>query len=1211
MTKNKPADSGNRPAPKPAPLAEPEQVAPLFRRIDWLTFAITSALMWAVYFFTLAPQLTLQDSGELAVGSFYAGVPHPPGYPVWTIYTWLWTVLLPIGNIAWRVALAEATAGALSCGLLGFIVSRGSSMLVEGIEELKEMTGKWENATCLISGVVAGLLMGLNGYMWSQSVIVEVYVFGVLSFMIVLVCLLRWIHAPHQMRYAYWALFMFGVCFTNHQSLIVAAIGIEIAIAAASPKLGRDVLFGNGLIYLVYLLVLAVTGEHIFRNLGAKPGLLVIFHGVGVGSLAAGIWLTSKTKGFLTEWKHVIIMGALWLLGASFYFYMPLAGMTNPPMQWGYPRTVEGFLHALTRGQYEQPNPTNLLTEPGRFSSQMWMLFTNLTDEFTWVYAFLALVPFMFFRKMQRREKSWIIGLTAIYLCLGVLLMMLLNPPPDRASADLVKVFFAASHTIVAALIGYGLALTAAFMATHYRNFRFWAMGGSLVAMVLAICELVKDTGNFYFGEGSSASLGQVFGHITGVFSGNYYGVPIYAGLLLLALTVIFFLALLIYRQRAPLAITLAVFALMPVNALLINWYDNEQRGHYFGYWFGHDMFTPPFKAADGKSLYPEMTKDAILYGGTDPGRFCPTYMIFCESFAPGYFNPVEDKTFDRRDVYIITQNALADGTYLNYIRAHYNRSEQNDPPFFQELFRGAKEKELNYKTNLVAKAVRPLDKLFTGIGDRIEKKRRASTSYFTPKDFTDINALATKLRPGASQDAVSKFLYDNLRPETQKLLAETGAGESLKRPLARDLTAIIEREVDIRKRLAAAQQEKNGVDQELTYGDPSAKLRRRQEALAKEIAELSAFKPLYDAERFKEVNISEYLQDFIKENPQSHTRIRLNRLLLEAAYPAQISKSLGGVYPDREMYIATPTDSQRCFQEYLADANKRLQHDSEFPNEPRQIKPGEDVRVMDNRVQVSGQIAVMSINGLLTKVMFDANPKNEFFVEESFPLDWMYPHLTPFGIIMKINRQPLASLSNEILDRDHAFWREYSKRLTGDIVNYDTPVKEIAAWVEKVYVHRDFRGIVGDRKFIRDNDAQKAFSKLRSSIAGVYSWRLGPQCPPEYRPKTPEEFQRLAKEADFAFRQAFAFCPYSPEAVFRYVNLLMQFQRIDDATLVAETCLRLDPYNSAVVGLVDNLRAIKQQQGAMLQQQQLQQQQMQLQIPAPAQPTAPAAPGK
>ena len=78
------------------------------------------------------------------------------------------------------------------------------------------------------------------------------------------------------------------------------------------------------------------------------------------------------------------------------------------------------------------------------------------------------------------------------------------------------------------------------------------------------------------------------------------------------------------------------------------------------------------------------MDKRAILFGGTDPGRFAPTYMIFCESFMAAKYK--RDKKFDRRDVYIITQNALADGTYLQYIRAHYNRSAQVDVDFFRNL---------------------------------------------------------------------------------------------------------------------------------------------------------------------------------------------------------------------------------------------------------------------------------------------------------------------------------------------------------------------------------------------------------------------------------------------------------------------------------------------------------------------------------------------
>ena len=67
-----------------------------------------------------------------------------------------------------------------------------------------------------------------------------------------------------------------------------------------------------------------------------------------------------------------------------------------------------------------------------------------------------------------------------------------------------------------------------------------------------------------------------------------------------------------------------------------------------------------------------------------------------------------------------------------------------------------------------------------------------------------------------------------------------------------------------------------------------------------------------------------------------------------------------------------------------------------------------------------------------------------------------------------------------------------------------------------------------------------------------------------------------MIKEADFAFRQAFALCPYSPEAFSRYVNFLVPQHRLDDALLVASTCLKLDPYNDQVRGVVNDLRALK-----------------------------------
>jgi hypothetical protein len=293
--------------------------------------------------------------------------------------------------------------------------------------------------------------------------------------------------------------------------------------------------------------------------------------------------------------------------------------------------------------------------------------------------------------------------------------------------------------------------------------------------------------------------------------------------------------------------------------------------------------------------------------------------------------------------------------------------------------------------------------------------------------------------------------------------------------------------------------------------------------------------------------------------------------LLLESAYPAEIAHSLSGLYPDREIYTPSPEDSQQCFHLYLQDLDRRRQLG--------QLRPGEDVKIIDNRIQVSGTGAIMGINAMIAKKIFDNNPQHEFFVEESMPLDWMYPHLTPAGIIMKVNREPLGDLSEDVLHRDHLFWKQYSQRLNGDVVDYDTPNQKLLDWIERVHVRRNFNGFTGDRKFIHDLDAQKAFSKLRSAIGGIYAWRLSPQCPPQYRPKSAHEFQRLFKEAEFAFRQAFAFCPCNPEAAYHYANILLISNRVEDALGVARIYLTLDPYSPQAQGLVNYVQAIQAQQ--------------------------------
>ena len=245
----------------------------------------------------------------------------------------------------------------------------------------------------------------------------------------------------------------------------------------------------------------------------------------------------------------------------------------------------------------------------------------------------------------------------------------------------------------------------------------------------------------------------------------------------------------------------------------------------------------------------------------------------------------------------------------------------------------------------------------------------------------------------------------------------------------------------------------------------------------------------------------------------------------------------LRNMYGDK-IYIPTAKNLEKCFQDYIEDATQRLRNN--------QLKPGENVTPDANgKMQVSGVVSVMEINGLLAKIIFDKNPDHEFYVEESFPLDWMYPYLEPHGLIFKLNRQPLTELSDEIVQTDHDYWTKLMTPMIGDWLNNATTISDIGAFAEKVYVKKDLNSFNGDPRFIRSSDSQKMFSKERANIADLYVWRMN-------HATIADESERMAQAADFAFRQALALCPNNSDAKKDYTDFLKNQNRDSDAILVS-----------------------------------------------------------
>ena len=65
----------------------------------------------------------------------------------------------------------------------------------------------------------------------------------------------------------------------------------------------------------------------------------------------------------------------------------------------------------------------------------------------------------------------------------------------------------------------------------------------------------------------------------------------------------------------------------------------------------------------------------------------------------------------------------------------------------------------------------------------------------------------------------------------------------------------------------------------------------------------------------------------------------------------------------------------------------------------------------------------------------------------------------------------------------------------------------------------------------------------------------------------------RMFAEAELAYKQAYAMCPVSPEALQRLVNLLVTVGRVGEAAALAETSTKLDPDNAFYTNVAEQLR--------------------------------------
>jgi len=130
-----------------------------------------------LYVQTLAPSVAtlFDDSLEFPLVSYRLGIAHPTGYPLYTLLGKLFT-LLPWHNVAWRVNLLSAVAGALTVAFV-YLVAR-------------------QLVARRLPALLGAVALAVSPVFWSQAVVAEVYTLTGAFVALLLWLALRWARQP-------------------------------------------------------------------------------------------------------------------------------------------------------------------------------------------------------------------------------------------------------------------------------------------------------------------------------------------------------------------------------------------------------------------------------------------------------------------------------------------------------------------------------------------------------------------------------------------------------------------------------------------------------------------------------------------------------------------------------------------------------------------------------------------------------------------------------------------------------------------------------------------------------------------------------------------------------------------------------------------------------------------------------------------------------
>lgn len=171
------------------------------------------AATFAVYVRTLLPGAVGGDAGELQYAGPLLALVHPTGQPLYVTLGYLWSHMVRVGGMAYRMNLLAAFSGAVACVILVWALYR-----LYGVPWI---------------ALTSGLTLGFGAAFWGQAVIADKYAFSALFASLVTGLALNWDKArgqPSGGKWLYALAAAYGVSLLHHRSMFMFAPGLALMV---------------------------------------------------------------------------------------------------------------------------------------------------------------------------------------------------------------------------------------------------------------------------------------------------------------------------------------------------------------------------------------------------------------------------------------------------------------------------------------------------------------------------------------------------------------------------------------------------------------------------------------------------------------------------------------------------------------------------------------------------------------------------------------------------------------------------------------------------------------------------------------------------------------------------------------------------------------------------------------------------------------------